>query len=146
MKKHLTKCPETVDHYSQILWSTWGSLIPTAILYGILLMAWFLLHEKMGRIFFYVTFSFVVTASVQLVGVYLVFASLIIPALATVRLDGKKRLWAGYFLGALSYFMGIVLSAVFDLPTGAMIVWTMAIVGIISGYLIHLLKKEVTTI
>ena len=73
------------------------------------------------------------TASVQFVGVYLVFASLIIPALATQRLHGRQRLVSGYLLGALGYIAGIVLSALFDLPTGAVIVWTMAMLAIIAG-------------
>jgi zinc/manganese transport system permease protein len=126
----------------QILWSTWSSLIPTALLYTVLLVVWFVYHNKGGRIIFYITFSFAVTASVQLVGVYLVFASLIIPALSTTRLSDNIRLWAGYVLGMMSYFAGILLSSIFDLPTGAVIVWTMAIVGIFSGTLIRKLKKE----
>ena len=41
-------------------------------------------------------------------------------------------------VGAISYLAGIVLSALLDLPTGAVIVWTMAAVGIVAGYFIHL--------
>ena len=130
----------------QILWTTWSSLIPTAILYAVLLIIWFSTYNNIGNMIFYITFSFAVTASVQLVGVYLVFASLIIPALTTVRLQGNKRLWVGYLLGALSYFTGIVLSAVLDLPTGAMIVWTMAMMGIITGYIIKLVQKKETLV
>jgi zinc/manganese transport system permease protein len=74
-----------------------------------------------------------VTASVQLVGVYLVFASLIIPALATRHLVGKRRLLAGYILGAAAFTAGIMMSALFDLPTGAVTVWTMAGLAVITG-------------
>lgn len=74
-----------------------------------------------------------VTASVQLVGVYLVFASLIIPALATQQLQGSRRLFTGYFLGATAFVAGIILSAIFDLPTGAVTVWTMALFAIGTG-------------
>jgi zinc/manganese transport system permease protein len=108
----------------QILWSTWKMLIPIALLYVVLLGVWFLGRRKIGQIGFYVTFAFAVTASVQLVGVYLVFASLIIPALATRRLSGLRRLVAGYLVGATSFVAGIVLSALFDMPTGAVTVWT----------------------
>jgi zinc/manganese transport system permease protein len=118
----------------QILWSTWHSLWPVAVLYAALLVLWFTSHNRMGRVGFYVTFAFAVTASVQLVGVYLVFASLIIPALATRRLQGHSRLLAGYALGALSYGAGIALSAMLDLPTGAVIVWTMAAIGTAAGF------------
>ena len=117
----------------QILWSTWQMLIPIALLYVILLGVWFTARERIGQIGFYVTFAFAVTASVQLVGVYLVFASLIIPALATRRMHGVPRLFAGYLTGGISFVLGIVLSAVFDLPTGAVTVWTMALVSIAAG-------------
>ena len=83
---------------------------------------------------FYIMFAVVITASVQIVGIYLVFASLIIPALATSRLPPGNRLLIGYVIGGLSYFAGIVLSALFDLPTGAIIVWTMAAIALIAGF------------
>ena len=117
----------------QILWSTWTSLVYMAVLYAVLLMAWFKWHDQMGHRGFYIIFAFAVTASVQFVGVYLVFASLIIPALATQKLHGKSRLMTGYLLGASAYITGIVLSALFDLPTGAVVVWTMALLAIAVG-------------
>jgi zinc/manganese transport system permease protein len=118
----------------QILWSTWGSLAPIAALYAVVLLLWFWLHDRFGALSFYATFAIVITASVQIVGIYLVFASLIIPALATARLRIGNRLLIGYTIGGLSYFIGIVLSALFDLPTGAIIVWTMAAIAIIAGF------------
>ncbi|HLT92275.1 MAG TPA: metal ABC transporter permease [Woeseiaceae bacterium] len=118
----------------QILWSTWESLVPIALLYAALLVVWFRWREKIGALGFYVTFAIAVTASVQVVGVYLVFASLIIPALATFRWRHGPRLAASYAIGAASYLVGIVLSAVFDLPTGAVIVWTLALVALVAGF------------
>ena len=117
----------------QILWSTWQSLIPVALMYAALLTAWFKWHDQIGRKGFYVVFAFAVTASVQLVGVYLVFASLIIPALATRRVHGRRRLLAGYLIGGAGYLTGISLSALLDLPTGALTVWTMAMLAVVAG-------------
>jgi zinc/manganese transport system permease protein len=117
----------------QILWSTWESLWPIALLYVAVLVIWFTLRQRFGTLGFYITFAIVVTASVQIVGIYLVFASLIIPALATSRLRRGNRLVIAYSIGALSYFLGILLSAAFDLPTGAIIVWSMAAVAIAAG-------------
>jgi zinc/manganese transport system permease protein len=117
----------------QILWSNWQSLIQVAVLYAVILTIWFKWHDQLGQRGFYIVFAFVVTASVQLVGVYLVFASLIIPALTTQHLKGTNRLFSGYLLGAAAYAAGILLSAMFDLPTGAVIVWTMAILAVIVG-------------
>jgi len=120
----------------QILWSTWPMLAPIAMLYALLLAVWFTARERIGPIGFYVSFAFAVTASVQLVGVYLVFASLIIPALATQRLGKRAGLLGAYLIGAVSYLVGIILSAVLDLPTGAVTVWTMAFVALLGAALI----------
>lgn len=124
----------------QILWSTWETLAPVAALYAVVLALWFWLRERFSAINFYITFAVVITASVQIVGIYLVFASLIIPALATSGMRVGNRLPAGYIIGGLSYFVGIVLSAVFDLPTGAIIVWAMAAIALAAG--IVLAKKS----
>ncbi|HSD60357.1 MAG TPA: metal ABC transporter permease [Burkholderiales bacterium] len=70
-----------------------------------------------------------VTASVQLAGIYLVFASLIIPALAGRGL--RPRLVWGYGVGAGGYGLGLLLAALHDLPPGALVVWTMAVLGIV---------------
>jgi zinc/manganese transport system permease protein len=82
--------------------------------------------QRLGRFGFYAAFALAVTASVQLVGVYLVFSSLIIPALATRQLLGRRRHFTAYAIGALGYASGLALSALFDLPSGAVIVWTLA--------------------
>jgi zinc/manganese transport system permease protein len=121
----------------QILWSTWPSLLPIAALSVTLLALWRLSGSRLGQIGFYLSFAFAVTASVQLIGVYLVFASLIIPALSASALDGRSRLTAAYGIGAVSFVLGISTSALLDLPTGAVTVWTMAAVGVVSGCLLH---------
>jgi zinc/manganese transport system permease protein len=114
----------------QILWVSNTQLIRTAILTGIFAVVWFLWRERIGRIGFYLLFAVVVTASVQMVGVYLVFTSLIVPAVATYRYAGRLQLAIGYGLGIASYVIGLALSVVADLPSSAMIVWTMAVLGL----------------
>jgi len=120
----------------QILWQTWSSLLPIGILYAVVMAVWFLIRPRSGALSFYLAFAVVVTASVQIVGIYLVFASLIIPALATVGLKRGNRLVAGYLVGAASYLIGILVSVMFDLPTGAVIVWSMAAVALLAGIVI----------
>jgi zinc/manganese transport system permease protein len=110
----------------QILWVSYGQLLPVSILSGVILALWFGARARLGRVGFYVMFAFAVTASVQLVGVYLVFASLILPALATRRLRPGAALAGGYAIGVLGYAAGIVLSAIADLPTGTVIVLALA--------------------
>jgi zinc/manganese transport system permease protein len=112
----------------QILWVTPASLWPTALLYAVALIVWFRFRERLGQIGFYVLFAIVVTQSVQLVGIYLVFTSLIVPALASRRFPVRQRLAVGYAVGIAGYVAGLIASSVFDLPTGAVIVATLAIV------------------
>ena len=110
----------------QILWVDFSSLAPIALLYAAVLAVWFGLRGRLGRHGFYLLFAVTVTASVQLVGVYLVFASLIVPAIATRTMPARSGLTWAYAVGAAGYALGILLSALFDLPTGAVIVWALA--------------------
>jgi len=121
----------------QILWTTWSSIWPVAMLYGVVLAVWIVLRQHFGALTFYLAFAVVVTASVQIVGIYLVFASLIIPALATTGIRRGNRLFAGYLVGAVSYFVGILLSFYLDLPTGAVIVWSMAALPVNDSQTAH---------
>jgi zinc/manganese transport system permease protein len=115
----------------QILWVNMRQLGAVAALTIVLLAVWFLFGPRLGRVGFYGVFAFAVTASVQLVGVYLVFASLIIPALATRTIAAPRlRQWAAYGTGVAAYALGLVASALADLPSGAVVVMTMALLGI----------------
>lgn len=114
----------------QILWVSVDRLPVDALVYGALIAVWFGARERLGRLGFYALFAVAVTVSVQLVGLYLVFATLVIPAIATRHLSGKRRVAVGYLLGATAYAVGLVLSALFDLPAGALIVWILALLGV----------------
>jgi zinc/manganese transport system permease protein len=109
----------------QILWVRISQLWPIALLYAAALAVWFASRGHLGRIGFYVLFALVVTQSVQLVGIYLVFASLIVPALAARYFPERYQLWIGYGFGVAGYVTGLALSSIFDLPTGAVIVATL---------------------
>jgi zinc/manganese transport system permease protein len=73
---------------------------------------------------------------VQLVGVYLVFASLIIPALATWRAS-RWRMPYAFATGIAGYAVGLLLSAWLDLPSGATVVWAMAIAGVVAALMLN---------
>lgn len=120
----------------QILWVGDTQLAWLALVSALVLLALRAgVTRRFGRFGFYGVFAVAVTASVQLVGVYLVFACLIIPALATRRLDPRRRAWAGYVIGAAGFALGLVLSALLDLPSGAVIAWSLAACGLPSALL-----------
>ena len=122
----------------QILWVTIDSLWSIAIISAAILTLWYLFRDRVRGLGFYVLFAFAVTASMQLVGVYLVFASLIIPALATRKVDTRGvRLAFAYGVGIVGYVSGLVLSTRLDLPAGAVIVWCLAAVAILFAVLIQ---------
>lgn len=122
----------------QILWVEQPQLVFTACLYSLVLLVWFKARQWLGEFGFYPLFAIAITLSTQLVGVYLVFASLIIPALATHTL--KRPLLAAFVLGVCGYAAGLVFSAYVDLPSGATITWALACFGLVfAGFqrLVH---------
>ena len=123
----------------QILWVSYNQLIATAILTAILLALWQWTKLKTHNLGFYGLFALAVTASVQLVGVYLVFASLIVPALATYRIKHRRTLYA-FAVGISGYALGLLLSAWFDLPSGATVVWAMAATGVLTAWWLNARK------
>lgn len=119
----------------QVLWVDWQQLLPTTLLNALILFVWFRFGASHRSILFYLLFALAITASVQLVGVYLVFASLIIPALA-VRHLRKHSLVMAWLLGITGYAAGLIVSALLDLPSGAVIVWALALFGLTSSLLV----------
>ncbi|MCH9033774.1 MAG: metal ABC transporter permease [Planctomycetes bacterium] len=73
---------------------------------------------------FYMTFGIVVTSSVQMAGVLLVFSYLVVPAVCAMMFfrSISRRLLAAWGFGVLASAGGLVASAAWDLPTGASVV------------------------
>jgi zinc/manganese transport system permease protein len=86
-------------------------------------------NVKLWDFLFYVSFGFVVTSSVAIAGVLLVFSYLIVPSVAAMLFSRRigVRLAIGWSMGALVSCIGVLLSFKLDLPTGATIVCTFGI-------------------
>ena len=149
----LTQVPhggEEIRHLlvGAILWVTWPVVLKTAILYAALGALLFFLHSRLHRIsvnpeqarqdgmslarwdfFFYLVLGTVVTSSVQIAGVLLVFTLLIVPTVMGIRLFTQERKQFLYVLGTGTgaVVVGATASYVLDLPTGAAIVCTFGI-------------------
>jgi len=131
-----------------LLWTTWPVVIKTAILYAVLggLLIWW--HRPLRLIsedpqaarrqgyslhrwdfLFYMVLGMVVTSSVQVAGVLLVFSLLVVPAVMAIRLFDHLRSQLLYVLlvGTLTVIAGSAASYLFDLPTGAAIVCTFGV-------------------
>ena len=128
--------PQGAEHLKdllvgQVLWVTPARLAWVSVACALIVAAWFAFGARIGRTGFYLVFACAVTVAVQLVGLYLVFATLIVPALAT-RLLSRGRIAVGYAIAALSYAVGLAASMTTDLPAGPLIVCTMTGLGLLA--------------
>jgi len=98
---------------------------------------------KMWDFLFYASFGFVVTSSVSIAGVLLVFCYLIVPSVAAMLYADSigRRLAIGWTMGTVVSALGVYLSLKLDLPTGATIVCTFGLVLIIMAALRPLIQK-----
>jgi zinc/manganese transport system permease protein len=93
------------------------------------------LNVRLWDFLFYASFGFVVTSSVAIAGVLLVFCYLIVPSVAAMlyAVSIGRRLIIGWTMGTVVSALGVYLSLVFDLPTGATIVCTFGLVLILMA-------------
>jgi zinc/manganese transport system permease protein len=115
----------------QILWVSYKQLAMPALGAVLILAILAIFRNRLNRLGFYLVFALAVTASVQLVGVYLVFASLIVPSLAVRHYRERQKLPFAYLIGAGGYAAGLVLSTIYDLPSGALIVWCVTLLAML---------------
>ena len=122
---------EEIQHLlsGQILFVTWGDISKHIPIYVLILTLWFIKPAIRNSIGFYLLFALAITSSVQLVGVYVVFASLIIPALATVKVQRKYLI--SWLCGVMSVILGILSSMWLDFPAGPIIIISYFITAII---------------
>ena len=155
----MSKSAEQTEHLKEmlvgnILTVSWPEVGKTAALYGAVGLFHFLCRRKFLMIsmdpakaeaegintrlwdfLFYASFGFVVTSSVAIAGVLLVFCYLIVPSVGAMLFSEKigTRLAIGWTMGTLVSALGVYLSLKIDLPTGATIVCTFALVLILMA-------------
>jgi len=97
------------------------------------------LNVRLWDFLFYASFGFVVTSSVAIAGVLLVFCYLIVPSVGAMLFADRvgPRLAIGWTMGTLVSALGVYLSVGLDTPTGATIVCTFGAILVIM-FLIHL--------
>lgn len=138
--------PHGAEHLSgllagQLLWVNADQLQVAAVIYLPVMVLWYWLGP--GRLRFYLLFAVTVTVSVQLAGVFLVFASLIVPAVAIRRLQGVAAIATGYVVGGIAYAAGLLCSLLFDWPAGPAIVWMLVLTGVFCSLGIrHVLNRR----
>lgn len=112
----------------QILWTSWAHIAFVAPIFIGVFAAWIIFKNKRAFLF-YPLFAITIPFSVSMIGVYLVFASLIFPALAVVTNSQNNKIKTGILLSTLSYLLGLLSSYLFDWPAGPAIILMMAVVA-----------------
>src|SRR2546423_330466 len=146
-----------------ILAVSWPEVRKTALLYAVvgvfhyIFRKKFLLismnHEKAEQLgvsvrfwdfLFYASFGFVVTSSVAIAGVLLVFCYLIVPSVGAMLFADRvgRRLAIGWTMGTLVSALGVYFSVLLDLPTGATIVCTFGAVLVVMFFIYLFLRKH----
>ena len=94
---------------------------------------------------FYASFGLVVTRSVAIAGVLLVFCYLIVPSVGGMLFSGRvgPRLAIGWVMGTVVSMLGMYFSVLFDLPTGATIVCTFGLVLALMAVVRPLIRRPV---
>ncbi len=102
------------------------------------------LNVKLWDFLFYASFGFVVTSSVSIAGVLLVFCYLIVPSVAAMLYADRigPRLAIGWSMGTLVSALGIYLSVKLDLPTGAAMVCTFGLVLVLMALVKPLVRRR----
>ena len=113
---------EEIQHLlsGQILFVTWKEVLVHSPIYALILALWFIRPSFRAGTGFYLLFALAITSSVQLAGVYVVFTSLILPALAVMKIE--RKLLAAWAVGMVSVLTGVVCAVLWDLPTGPVVV------------------------
>jgi zinc/manganese transport system permease protein len=102
------------------------------------------INVRLWDFLFYASFGFVVTSSVSIAGVLLVFCYLIVPSVAAMLYADRigPRLAIGWTMGTVVSALGIYLSVLLDLPTGATMVCTFGLVLVAMAALRPLVRRR----
>jgi zinc/manganese transport system permease protein len=162
---HSTSEGEHLKHMlvGNILAVSWEEVIRTALLYGVVGAFHYAYRRKFLAIsldpraaeasglsvplwdfLFYASFGFVVTSSVSMAGVLLVFCYLIVPSVAAMLYSDRigRRLAIGWSMGTVVSGLGMYFSVALDLPTGATMVCTFGLVLIVMALVRPLVKPK----
>lgn len=153
------RAPEGAEHIKEtlvgtLLWVRWPTVLKTAVIYSLVGALHFALRRRFIQIsfapeqayaegryvrfwdfLFYLTFAFVITSSVAIAGVLVVFSFLVIPAVIASLFTERiaLRLALGWSVGIVASLLGMVASYRFDLPSGPSVVASMGMALVLAG-------------
>jgi zinc/manganese transport system permease protein len=162
------RAPEGAEHIKEslvgtVLWVTWPTVIKTTVIYAVVGAIHVVLRERFLQIsfhpeqayaegrrvrlwdfIFYVTFAFVITSSVAIAGVLMVFAFLVIPAVIATLFANRisARLIVGWTVGIVACVIGLVASYRLDMPSGPTVVASLGFALVVAALTHYVLNAE----
>jgi len=142
----LSSSAEGLEHFNEllaadILFTSTDAIIKSTFIYaGVALVAYFFLKRLKGvyyEMLFFTLLGIVVTSSVQLAGVFVVFTLLIAPALIGLYLNEKRSYLIALISGTIFSTVAIIISFYMDYPTGYMVVF----LGSLSSLFVMIFKS-----
>ncbi len=153
------RAPEGAEHIKEtlsgsLLWVTWPTVVKVAVIYSVIGLFHWLLRgrfllisvdpEEAYRLgwnvrwwdfLFYLSFGAMITFSVGIGGILMVFAYLVIPACVAILIHAgmRARLAVGWGIGAVGSALGLVGSYYLDLPTGPAVVVVLGLMLVAAG-------------
>jgi zinc/manganese transport system permease protein len=161
------RAPEGAEHIKEtlsgsLLWVTWPMVVKVAAIYAVIGIFHWLLRERFLLIsvdpdeayrrgwdvrwwdfLFYLSFGVMITFSVGIGGILMVFAYLVIPACIAILIHAgmRARLAVGWAIGAVGSALGLVGSYYFDMPTGPAVVVVLGLM-LVAAWLFDLFRES----
>ena len=161
------RAPEGAEHIKEtlsgsLLWVTWPMVVKVAAIYAVIGLFHWLLRERFLLIsvdpdeayrrgwnvrwwdfLFYLSFGVMITFSVGIGGILMVFAYLVIPACIAILIHAgmRARLAVGWAIGAVGSALGLVGSYYFDMPTGPAVVVVLGLM-LVAAWLFDLFRES----
>ncbi|MGL6259859.1 metal ABC transporter permease [Vibrio sp. WXL210] len=117
----------------QLLWATWQDVVEIGVVTLGCVIVLILKPSILSGYGFYILFALLMPITVKLTGVYLEFALLVIPALCAAKHQGSRFYAISIAMGIAGILLGLVLSSIYDLPSGAIMVICLFVVGLIGS-------------
>ncbi len=153
------RAPEGAEHIKEtlsgaLLWVTWPTVFKVAVIYAAIGLFHWILRERFLLIsvdpdeafrrgwnvrwwdfLFYLSFGVMITFSVGIGGILMVFAYLVIPACVAILLHAgmRARLAVGWMVGVVGSALGLVGSYYLDMPTGPAVVVVLGLMLVAAG-------------
>ena len=130
--------------FGSVLGIDWDGIIRLAVFSGLGLILALPEHSNTftGRLRFYAGLSLIIVPAIYAIGVLLVFAYLVMPALAVWRRGHNGPTWQALTIAVIASTVGTFIADFLDLPPSATVVLTLAFIAVVSGLIIYFIDRN----